>query len=90
MNEMPMNEQECQQDVMRRVHKWVTVLEERIIMLLQANDPESMKPGECEQAVSRHLMMLLRLLQLRQQYAQSRSLDDGQAILEALLGNSDE
>ena len=89
MSYAPMDEQECQQDILHRVHKWLLVLEERIVMLLQANDLESMKPGECEQAVSRHLMMLLRLMQLRQQYAQARPTQSEQALLDALLHDMD-
>lgn len=88
MTNIPMNAEECQQDMLRRVHKWLLALEERIVLLLQATDLEAMKPGECEQAVSRHLMMLLRLMQLRQQYAEASSKDE-QALFDALLRGVD-
>ena len=65
MQDIPMNEHECQQDVLKRTHKWLDALEQRIILLMNANDVTEMKPGECEQAISRHLMLILRLLQLR-------------------------
>ena len=89
MSDIPSNEQECQQDILQRVHKWLTVLEERAIMLLHAHDPTDMKPGECEQAVNRHVMMMVRLLQLRQQYTQGRSVPGEQALLEVLRGMDD-
>lgn len=86
MSDIPFTEQECQQDILQRVHKWLSVLEERIILLMHAHEPEALKPGECEQAISRHLVLMLRLLQLRQQYAEARSSSGEQALLDALLG----
>lgn len=84
MSEHPLDEQECQQDMLRRTHKWLAMLEERIIMLLHAHEPETLKPGECEQAISRYLMMIVRLLQLRQQYA-THATSGENALLDALL-----
>ena len=81
----PANEQDCQQDTMRRINYWLCVLEERIQTLLQQNDPETMKPGEREQAVSRHLMLTMRLLSLRQQYIKANTAADEQAMLDALM-----
>ena len=83
--EIPLSEQACQQDILRRVHQWLGVLEQRIVALLQAHDPEAMKPGECEQAISRHLVLMIRLLQLRQQYVQVRASASDQALFDALL-----
>ena len=84
------DEQECREDTTRRLNAWLTVLEERIVALLQGNDPETMKPGEREQAASRHLAMLLRLLQLRQKFAQPESSPGEQALLDALFRSVDE
>lgn len=81
----PTNELDCQQDTMRRINYWLCVLEERIQTLLQQNDPETMKPGEREQAVSRHLMHTMRLLSLRQQYTKANTAADEQAMLDALM-----
>lgn len=89
MSNIPTNEQECQQDALQRVHNWLIVLEERICSLLHANDPESMKPGEREQAISRHLLLIVRLLQLRQQYAQASPSAGEQALLNAILHGMD-
>ena len=86
----PLNEQECRDDVLRRIHKWLIALEERIVLLMQVNDIEAMKPGECEQAISRHLALLLRLLQLRQQYAEAVPSAGEQALLDALMRGMDE
>jgi len=49
-----------------------------------------MKPAECEQAISRHLMLILRLLQLRQQHAQAASSPGEQALLDAILRGMDD
>lgn len=87
---IPLNEQECQQDILQRVHKWLNVLEERVILLLHAHDPEALKPGECEQAISRHLILMLRLLQLRQQYVQMRASRGEQSALDAFLRSLEE
>ena len=83
--EMPANEQDCRQDTIRRINYWLDILEERIQTLLQQNDPETMKPGEREQAVSRHLMLTMRLLSLRQQYTKANASADEQALLDALM-----
>ena len=79
-----------EQNTVQRLNTWLTVLEERIVALLQGNDPETMKPSEREQAASRHLAMLLRLLQLRQKFAQPEPSPGEQALLDALLRGDDE
>lgn len=86
----PVTAQECQQDIMQRSQKWLAVLEERIIMLLHAHEPQALKPGECEQAISRYLVLLIRLLQLRQQHAETATPSGEQALLDALLRGIDE
>ncbi|HEV7236609.1 MAG TPA: hypothetical protein VGN15_10540 [Ktedonobacteraceae bacterium] len=90
MNIVPMNEQECQQDTLQRVHTWLGVLERRIVELLEATEPALLKPGERESAASRHLLLVLRLLQFRQQYAEASPSAGEQALLDALLGEMDE
>ena len=79
-----------EQDVAQRLNTWITVLEERIVALLHGNDPETLKPAEREQAASRHLAMLLRLLQLRQKFAQPEPSAGEQALLDALWRRDDE
>jgi len=90
MSDIPMDEKECQQDVLQRTHKWLDALEQRIIVLMNANDMTQMKPAECEQAISRHLMLILRLLQLRQQHAQAAASPGEQALLDAILRGMDD
>ena len=87
---IPLNEQECRQDILQRVHKWLNVLEERVSLLLCAHDPEAMKPGECEQAISRHLVLMLRLLQLRQQYVQMHTAGSERNALDVFLRSLEE
>ncbi len=65
-------------------------LEQRIIVLMNVNDMTQMKPAECEQAISRHLMLILRLLQLRQQHAQAATSPGEQALLDAILRGMDD
>ncbi len=86
----PTNEQDCQQDTMRRINYWLGILEQRIQTLLRHNDPETMKPGEREQAVSRHLMLTMRLLSLRQQYTKARASAEEQALMDALMQGLEE
>jgi hypothetical protein len=87
---MPANEQDCQQDTLRRINYWLGILEQRIQTLLRHNDPETMKPGEREQAISRHLMLTMRLLSLRQQYAKARASAEEQALMDALMQGLEE
>jgi hypothetical protein len=90
MSTIPQNEQECLQDALRRVNEWLNVLEGRITALLSNNNPEDMKPGEREQAACRHFTLMLRLLQLRQEYAQASPSPGEQALLDALLHSMDD
>ena len=86
----PTDEQDCQQDALRRLNSWLNILEGRIDALLSTNDFELMKLAEREQAASRHLMLTLRILQLRQQYAEARPSAGEQALLDALFHQMDE
>ena len=90
MPKIPLNEQECQQDALERLNNWLNVLEGRVCALLGTNDLEAMKSGEREQAANRHLALLLRLLQLRQQYAEVAPTPGEQALLDAILRGLDE
>jgi hypothetical protein len=90
MASFPMDEKECQEDALRRIHSWLCMLEGRIIALLNENKPQDLKPGEREQAASRHLMLMLRLLQLRRQYAEATPSPGEQALLDALFQGMDE
>ncbi|HLX57990.1 MAG TPA: hypothetical protein VKR83_13290 [Ktedonobacteraceae bacterium] len=89
MSQSLIDDQEYRQDTARRLNTWLTVLEERIVALLHGNDPESMKPAEREQAVSRHLTMLLRVLQLRQKFAPGISAGE-QALLDSIFQGIEE
>lgn len=86
----PANEQDCQQDALRRINYWLGVLEQRIQTLLRHTDPETMKPGEREQAASRHLMLTMRLLSLRQQYAIAKASTEEQSLMDALMQGLEE
>ena len=87
---MPEDEQGCQQDALCRIHRWLGVLEERIQALLQDNDPATMKAIEREQAANRHLMLMMRLFALREQYTKAKAAAEGKTRLDALLYTSDD
>ncbi len=90
MSSIPMDEKECQEDALQRIHSWLCMLEGRVIALLDENKPVDLKPGEREQAASRHLMLMLRLLQVRRQYAEAAPTPGEQALLDALLHGMDD
>jgi hypothetical protein len=86
----PIDEQDCQQDTVRRLNMWLNALEERVIQLLRDSDPQEMKPAERELAVSRHLTLMLRFMQLRQKCAMDTASPGEQALLEAILKGLEE
>ena len=86
---LPVSEQECQQDVLQRIHGWLDMLEQRITSLAQAHNVEALKAGECEQAIDRHITLMVRLFQVRQQYAKGAREEDAQHILGAVVKPND-
>lgn len=90
MSSIPMDERECQEDALQRIHIWLGMLEGRIYALLNENNPEQMKSSEREQAASRYLMLMIRLVQLRRQYAEAAPSAGEQALLDVLLRGMDE
>lgn len=90
MPNIPTSEQECQQDALERLNNWLNTLEGRVCGLLNGNNPESMRPVEREQAANRHLLVILRMLQDRQHYAQANPSSSEQAFLDALFGGPEE
>jgi hypothetical protein len=87
---LPASEQECQQDVLQRISGWLDMLEQRITALAQAHKVEDLKAGECEQAIDRHITLMVRLFQVRQQYAKGAREVDALHILEAHLQPNEE
>lgn len=81
----PMREVDCQQDALRRIQRWLDLLEARLIDLLRVCDPELLKPNEREQAIGRNLVLVLRFLQMRQQQARSLTPDNDQALMDEIL-----
>ncbi len=87
---LPASEQECQQDVLQRIHGWLDMLEQRTAALAQAHNVEALKAGECEQAIDRHITLMVRLFQVRQQYAKGAREEDAQHILDVPLQPNEE
>lgn len=84
MPDFPTAEKTCRQDTFERLNKWVDVLEERALALLEGTKPEELKPSQREQAALRYLTLMVSLMQLRQAYEQTESSRVGQEILEEL------
>ena len=85
MFDFPSKEQECRQDVLRRLHKLLDMLEGHIDALHESPEKKNMKPGECEQAIDRHIVLMLRILQMRQQFVQAENKADRQSLLDDML-----
>lgn len=85
MTALPTSKQECQQDVLQRIHDWLDMLEQRITALSTAHKIETLRPGECEQAIDRHIALMVRLFQVRQQYAKGAQEEDAQRSLDSVL-----
>ncbi len=85
MTDLPISKQECQQDVLQRIHDWLDMLEKRITSLSTVHKFEALKPGECELAIDRHIALMVRLFQVRQQYAKGAQEEDAQRSLDSVL-----
>ncbi len=85
MSDFPLKEQECRQDVLRRLQKLLDMLEEHIDALHETPEKKNMRSGECEQAIDRHIVLTLRILQVRQQFAQAEQKAEEQHLLDDML-----
>jgi hypothetical protein len=91
MSETPSKEQECRQDMLRRLQKFLDMLEGRIDVLHDTTpEKQNMRPGECEQAIDRHIVLTLRLLQMRQQFVQDEHKIDRARLLEEMFAEEGE
>jgi hypothetical protein len=85
MSEIPLKEQECRQDMLHRLQKLLDMLEGRIDVLHETSEKQNMRPGECEQAIDRHVALTLRILQMRQQFVQDEHKIDRAHLLEEMF-----
>jgi hypothetical protein len=85
MSDFPLKEQECRQDGLRRLQKMLDMLDGHIDALHETPADKNMRPGECEQALDRHIVLTLRILQMRQQFAQEEQRADERHVLDDLL-----
>jgi hypothetical protein len=90
MSDFPLKEQECRKDGLRCLQKLLNMLEEHIDALHERPESSNMKPGECEQALDRHIVLTLRLLQMRQQFAEAEQKADGQQALDEMFAGDGE
>ena len=90
MSANPSKEQECRQDMLCRLQKLLDLLEGRIDALHETPEKQNMRPGECEQAIDRHIALSLRILHIRQQFVQDEHEVDRVTLLERLLMGDDE
>jgi hypothetical protein len=85
MSKFPIDEQAVQQDTLQRLQRWMQALEERVLLLLQSGDPLALKPNECEQAVNRHLDVLLKIAQMCLKGTDKAAVPDRQQLLAHLM-----
>jgi hypothetical protein len=85
MTNFPPKEQECREDGLRRLQKMLDMLEGHIDALHEMPEVKNMRPGECEQAIDRHIVLTLRILQMRQQFVQTEHKVDRQRFLDDMV-----
>jgi hypothetical protein len=90
MSARPLREQECREDMLCRLQKLLDLLEGRINALHETPEKQNMRPGECEQAIDRHIALSLRILHIRQQFVQDEHEFDRASLLEMLAAEDDE
>src|SRR5947209_2202002 len=78
------HEQQYVQDAMRRIQNWLNILEGRVEKLLGDNDVTTMKAAEREMAANRTLLLMMRLLKARQEYAKGSEGDEFEEVLRKL------
>ena len=90
MSDLLLKDQEYRQDGLRRLQKLLDILDEHIDALHEVPEDKNMKPNECEQELDRHIVLTLRILQMRQQFAQAERKADDQHLLDDLLAGTGE
>lgn len=70
MDNISQSKEEYQEDALRRIDQILDRLEERFTALLSSTDPTSSTCGQRTQTVSRLCTLMMRLLELRSQYAE--------------------
>ena len=89
MSEKTLKEEECLQDMLCRLQKLLDMLKGRIDVLHDTTPEEqNMRPGEYEQAIDRHIALMLRMLQMRQQFVPDEHEIDRTHLLEEMFMHS--
>jgi hypothetical protein len=89
MSEKRSEEQECRRDLLSHLQKLLNMLDGRIDALHEASEKQNMRPGECEQAIDRHIVLVLRMLQMRQQFVHDDRGPDRVRLLEEMFAEED-
>jgi hypothetical protein len=91
MSEIPLKEQECRQDMLHRLQKLLDMLDGRIDILHDTrSEKQNMRPSECEQAIDRHIALMLRILQMRQQFVHDEHEIDRAHLLQEMFAEEGE
>lgn len=80
---IPRDEQECQQDALERIHSWLSLLEQRVLLL--QDECKEMPPHQREAALARHLSLMVRMLQQRQLYVVNGGTLSAEQLLQNIL-----
>ena len=78
------HEQQYAQDAVQRIQNWLNLLQGRVEKLLTDNDVTKMKAAEREMAANRCLLLMIRLLKAREEYAKGCEGDEFEEVLRAL------
>src|SRR5947209_4025386 len=74
-----------EKDDLKRVQRWMRILETCVFMFLQAYEPKDLKPAECERAITRHLSVITHMIHVNQQSNGDNAAPDRKTLLDALL-----
>lgn len=85
-----MPEQESSdQDALKRINSWLDRLEDQARRLLEAFQPEDLEPAQAAAMANKYIMLIARLLELRQQFTTEKSSME-ERLLSLIFGKAGE
>lgn len=85
-----MPEQESSdQDALKRINSWLDRLEDQARRLLEAFQPEDLEPAQAAAMANKYIMLIVRLLELRQQFTTEKSSME-ERLLSLIFGKAGE
>lgn len=77
------------QDALKRINSWLEKLEGRAQKLLEAYEPEELEPAQAAAMANKYIMLIARLLELRQQFTTEKSTME-ERLLSLIFGKAGE